>query len=174
MTEKLLICLSSGNGAVGSIIRKLTGSDVNHAFLAYVDPLFSGWSATQIDERGVVCVPAESVEHKELVCFEYNKDLLPYLPAIRKLIGSKYDFLGIFGFLCKLSVWRLFGKKILNPIHKKGELFCSELVTTFLKDAGVPWAVQLDPPSVSPGDLYKMLDKDESFVSIPVPWKDDD
>jgi hypothetical protein len=168
---KVLVCLSAGNGVVGTLIRKLTQSEVNHAFLAYPDTEWGGWWAAQIDQRGVILVPAESVECKTLVCYEYNRDISYALPKTRQLIGSKYDFLGIFGFLCKLSVWRLFHKKILNPIQNKGELFCSEMVTTFLKAADISWAQRLDPASTSPGDLYNFLENDSRFQTIPVPWK---
>jgi len=167
---RVVICLSAGHGVVGKAIRKLTQSDVNHAFLAYPDSEWTGFWAMEVDQRGIILVPAETIEYEKLVCFEYNKDISFALPKVRAIVGSKYDFLGILGFLCKLSVWRLFKKKILNPIHKKGELFCSEAVTTFLKEAEIPWTAHLDPASTSPGDLYTLLDNDSNFESIPIPW----
>lgn len=167
---RVLICLSAGNGSIGTIIRKLTQSEVNHAFLSYWDEDWKCWQAVQIDQRGIIIIPADKVECKSVVCYEHNKDISYALPKVKNLIGSKYDFMGIFGFICKLAIWRLFKKKILNPIHKNGELFCSEMVTTFLKEADISWAAHLDPASTSPGDLYTKIDNDSSFQTIPTPW----
>lgn len=167
---QVLICLSAGNGRLGSLVRKLTNSDVNHSFLAYWDDDWQCWLTVQIDQRGVIIIPADKVEYEDVVCYEYNKDISYALPKVKNLIGSKYGLLGVFGFIFKLFVWRLFKKKILNPIHRDGELFCSEMVTTFLKEADIPWAAHLDPASMSPGDLYDKIDNDSSFQTIPTPW----
>lgn len=166
----LYICLTAGTGLIGKAIRKLTQSDVNHAFIAYKDPVWECWNATQIDQRGIIIVPAKTVEYQDIICFEHKDDLTFALPRIGEIVGSKYDYLGIFGFMCKLTYWRLFHKNIPNPVHKKGELFCSEAVTTFLQAAGIPWAMSMDPASTSPGDLLKKLDNDTTFETRPVPW----
>ena len=74
-------------------------------------------------------------------------------------MGDSYDYLGIAGQLIKLIAWRWLHLKMINPLHKTGELFCSEFVTTFLQQ--VPdmysWVHLLNPINVAPGgSLYDL------------------
>jgi len=154
MASRVLVCLSASDTWYGKMIRKVTGSPVNHAFIAYESGRWGGWNAVQIDQRGVVGVPIESVKYDYLECYEFkNIDLNTAFVPSRTLVGDAYDWLGILGFLLKILVWRVLGKRIFNPLHKKGDLFCSEFVVTFLQKAHAvySWVLDLDPDSVAPG-----------------------
>ncbi len=149
-----MVCLSASNTWYGSCIRWITKSKVNHSFIAYQDDLWGSWSAVQIDKRGVVRVPVESVKYTYLECYEFTRlDLTTAMDSARRLVGDSYDWSGIFGFVLKIIAWRLLGRRILNPLHKKGELFCSEFVVTFLQyvDGMYDWIKVLAPDSVAPG-----------------------
>lgn len=161
------VCFSRGRAWYGRAIRWLTGSPVNHAFIAFRSTDFPNQRmAVQIDQRGVVVVPFDGVvKDDELVeCYApigYEDELALTAQvgdSARGLMGEAYDWLGIWGFLIKLMVWRFLGRRIFNPLHRRGELFCSEFVSTLLKRARrFVWARGLHPASVSPGALRKML-----------------
>lgn len=154
MSSRVLVCLSASNTWYGKMIRKVTGSTVNHAFIAYESALWGGWNAVQIDQRGVVGVPVQNVKYDYVECYEFKDvDLNTAFPKSRDLVGDSYDWLGIVGFLLKIIVWRLFGKRLFNPLHRTGDLFCSEFVVSFLQRASTvyKWVLDLDPDSVAPG-----------------------
>ncbi len=154
------VCLSASDTWYGKAIRKLTGSNVNHAFFAYYSDIHVGWQALQIDERGVVEVAAESLKHSYIECYEFREfNLTKGIPEVRKMLGASYDFLGIVGILFKLVVWRLLGRRILSPLHKKGDLFCSEFVTTLIQRVPGMYGIFkcLNPAAVAPGgDVGKL------------------
>ncbi len=150
----VLICLTAGSEFYSKVIRKLTHSDVNHAFVAYKSREWGGWWAVQTDERGSVKVPVENVKYEYIECYEFPElDLKSAMPRMRDVVGDKYDWEGIGGFMIKLAAWRLFNRKIVNPLHQTGDLFCSEMVTTFLQRADdmYGWAMKLNPAGVAPG-----------------------
>lgn len=157
---KTVVCLAASNSWYGKVIRWITRSNVNHAFVAYYSDVHGGWQALQTDKRGLVEVPVESLHYYVMDCYELPVlDLLTGLPKCRNLIGDAYDILGIFGFLLKIIVWRLIGRHLLKPLHRKGELFCSEFVVGYLQrvDDMYSWAMSLDPSSVAPGGTAQDL-----------------
>jgi len=156
---RALVCLTAGRGIFARAIRFLTKSDVNHAFIAYKSDDWGGWWAVQIDERGVVKIPVEQIKHKYIECYDMGMSLKPAFKMDRSLYGERYDWLGILGFLFKLVVWRSLGKVIGNPLHRKGELFCSEYVTAFLQLVpGMYDSINaLKPSQVAPGGSPRFL-----------------
>jgi len=181
----VLVCLTAGEEFYSRAIRKLTKSNVNHAFIAYTSKEWGGWWAVQTDERGVVKIPAEKVECQYIECYDMGIPMEMAMSRTRMLYGESYDWEGIGGFLIKLLAWRLFQRKIVNPLHKDGELFCSEYVTTFLQcvDGMYPEIMDLNPSSVAPGgapeylgtpSLQWELQKNEKIYLVECPWGDPD
>jgi len=157
---KTVVCLSASDTWYGKLIRKVTRSNVNHAFIAYYSDLHGGWQALQTDERGLVEIPVESLKYSYKECYEFPMlNLLQVLPHCRNLIGDKYDWLGILGFLIKVIFWKYLGRKIVNPLHKKGELFCSEFVVLYLQkvEGMATWMKSVNPSGVAPGGNEHML-----------------
>lgn len=169
--ERILVVVSASNGALGKIIRKLTGSPVNHCFLLYESAMWKGWWAAQIGLEGVQKLPAEKVKGKYSMCecYSYRGDLTPGVQKCRKMVGERYDFLGILGFLIKLLVWRLTGRRIKNPLHGKHEEFCSEFVASVLKEARIRDFLDCDPASLSPGDVRDKILSYELFQRVEWP-----
>ncbi|RLC78977.1 MAG: hypothetical protein DRJ03_24350 [Chloroflexi bacterium] len=160
MTANALVCLTASSEWYGKAIRRITHSNVNHAFIAYDSPLHGGWQALQTDERGLVEVPVENVKHNYIECYSFSDlDILTALPLCRDLVGDSYDWIGIAGFLLKIKVWRMTGKKIVNPLHAAGELFCSEFSATFLQrvEGMYDWMRVVDPSGIAPGGTRKYL-----------------
>lgn len=160
VSQNIVICLASSNSWYGRAIRRITQSNVNHAFVAYYSHVHKGWQALQTDERGLVEVPVNSLKYEYKECYEFpDLNLLIAIPKCRHLIGDAYDFLGILGFLLKIFVWRLVGRRIVNPLHKKGELFCSEFVVLYLQrvQGMFEWVMKVKPSGVAPGGNSKDL-----------------
>lgn len=160
MKSEVLVCLSASKEWYGDAIRKATHSNVNHAFLAYTSREWGGWWGVQTDSRGVVKIPAERIEYNYVECYDFFRlDLSTGMPRVRHLVGDKYDWDGIVGFLIKLYAWRVMGRRIVNPLHKTGELFCSEFVTTYLQRVTGMYEEfkNLDPSSVAPGGSPQFL-----------------
>lgn len=158
----------------GKLIRRLTRSRFNHSFIIFYDPALHCKVAVQVDGNGVHIIPVERLlaeeKYTEIELFEYDADELEvYLPCLAKHVGASYDWKGIWGFLIKLLHWKLFRRSIPNPTENKGELFCSEMVAYFARTAGIPWFNSLDPASVDPKTLYKIMCRDSSkFRSVPI------
>ena len=181
--SNVIVCLSAGEEFYSKAIRKLTHANVNHAFLAYTSQEWGGWWAVQIDERGVVKVPVENVKHCYLECYDFPQfDLSTAMPRVRELIGDRYDWAGIAGFLFKLYAWRALGRRVVNPLHKSGELFCSEFVTKYLQrvDGMYDAFTMLDASSVAPGgspfylgtpSLQWELQRHDGVKQIDCPWR---
>ena len=155
----ILVCLTASQEWYGKAIRTLTHSNVNHAFIAYTSEEWGGWWSVQIDQRGVVKIPAEKVEYEYIECYDMGIPLETAMPRTRQLYGEKYDWAGIAGFLIKLAAWRFLQRNIVNPLHRRGELFCSEFVTTFLQqvDGMYERIMVLNPSSVAPGGSPKYI-----------------
>lgn len=179
-----IICLTAGREFYSKMIRVMTHSNVNHAFVAYKDELWGGWTAVQTDLRGVVKVPAESVECNHIECYEFPMlDLKTSMPRVRDLVGDHYDWEGIGGFLIKLWAWRIFGRRIVNPLHETGDLFCSEMCATFLQnvDGMYDWMLALNPAGVAPGGSpaylgtpslqWEFKNRPEDVRRVAVPWE---
>ena len=161
---KTLLCLSASSEFYGRWIRRITRSPVNHAFIMFQHPDFSGdrWWAVQVAEQGVVMEPAEKVVHGPtltlLECYEYQDgSLWPGVQANFDAMGDKYDWAGIFGFLIMIEAKRLFGIKIPNLYHGTGRYFCSEYCASVLKRSNIHWAKCLDPSTISPANLREMI-----------------
>jgi hypothetical protein len=178
ISQRVLLCFTAGRGPFAWAIRRLTGSDVNHAFVAWESAELGGWvTIPQADERGCVAVAAESVPHTRIECYEApSYTLARGLPAMRRILGLGYDWRGIVGFLARLLAWRLLRRRIRNPWQDDDRFFCSEAVTTFLAAAGVPWARAgrslLFAASTHPGELRDAVREDDQFRRVaPPPWE---
>lgn len=175
-SEGILVAVSASNNLLGRIIRFLTDSSVNHAFIMYESRLWGGWWAAQIDERGVRKLPAKVVlpTYEKVFLYRYvvagplqgASALSAGLQACRYMVGWKYDWLGIVGFIFKLMIWRLLGRRVFNPLHGRNREFCSEFVANVLKKAQVPNFSKVDPASISPGDVLELIKADPHFRRV--------
>ncbi len=178
-SPRVVVCFTAGAGPFARAIRWLTGSDVNHAFVAWESAELGGWvTIPQADERGCVAVAAESVEYQRIECYDApGLDLARGLPAMRRVLGLGYDWLGILGFLARLVLWRVLGRLIRNPWQRDDRFFCSEATVTFLAAAGVPWARAdrgvLFAASTHPAELRDVVRGDPAFRRLEwLPWKE--
>lgn len=83
------------------------------------------------------------------------------------LLGSKYDYVGLLGYLLVVFWWRWFGRKIKNPIVSPTGLVCSELLVHLSHDGSIipEWA-EMDPERTTPQDLLAACEAGSSFERI--------
>lgn len=173
--KRVFFAVSASDTWYGRLIRKLTRSRFNHSFLIFFDPALHCRVAVQVDGKGTRIIPLDRLlaeeNYTEVELFEYaGYDLTPYLPCLSKYVGADYDALGVFGYLIKLAHWRVFRRHIPNPTENRGELFCSEMVAYFARNAGIPWFNSLQPSSTDPKMLYKIMCRSVSgFRSVMLP-----
>lgn len=170
--SRILIVLARSKGLLGKLIRWFTKSEVNHAYIIFYSAEWNDFMAIEIDERGIVIVPAFKEEHKYCYSEEYelknaDKDkIITALVAERGLIGAKYDWLGLISFGFRMLVWRLTGTKdFMHPVHSKTRLFCSEYVANVINDI-VDEKPFSDPANVSPADLREWLINSDLFHKV--------
>lgn len=159
---KVYVGLSANKSLFGRIIRWLTRSEANHAFL-----LLSGskQEAVQIDSKGVRFTEAapllKNKKKVEIYQYEPNKEIQKGFYLTLDYIGSEYDYLGIFGFLIKLIFSRLLMWDVNSLVHRKGEYFCSEYVATVISASGISLKGEpVTPENTSPGTLRRLIRKE--------------
>lgn len=166
----ITVCFSASEEWYGKAIRSITKSTVNHAFLEFGSNDWQTTQAIQIDQRGIVQLPANKVKYKSVRRFRPKRNgdekLARGLKNCNGMVGRKYDWLGIFGFLVKLVIWYIFFKKIGNPWHKANQMFCSEFVTTVLQKSGFREVAHLNPADVHPGFLMLLLERSDDWEEV--------
>lgn len=150
---------------VSWVVRKFTGSSVSHTWTMYFDDDLGIYVVLEAHELGFRIVPFERFEkYNKIVTLidpvwpfhdlqNQNKDGLFFLA---KLLGSMYDFPGLFG-----SAFVVLGKwlrlKWHNPFKGPRLMFCSEANTRALQVIKYPGADSLIPDDTSPQDLMEFL-----------------
>jgi len=166
---KVLVCASAGAGIFGWFIRKVTRSFVNHVFILYESEFWGGWFAIEIAEKGPVPIPAYKALKgcDKLYVFEPKYDLREGIIKNKNRINVGYDWLGIIGFfLAYIRSW-FTGEVVKNKLHSSGRDFCSEYVSSVIRDSSGSNSNNLIPESTSPKDLELMLSmKDNLYKSI--------
>ncbi len=131
-----------------------TRSRTSHAFL--LASVEGKERVIQADWNGVVVMSWDQ--------YQAQNNIVTLVPCAIKasdaldMANTPYDYSGFLG-----MVWVQFGRWIKrrwkNPIGSSKNLFCSEMVTLLLQDAGHPGVDQLDAGSTSPEDLLKFLEQ---------------
>ncbi len=152
---RTFLCVSRGAGLFGWLIRKVTGADVNHAFIMYKSQYWGGWFAVDIREDGPYPVPAKKAfkQCSFVEMYEPAYDLREGILQNQNSIGKGYDWLGILGAFLAFVRSKVTGRRVRNTLHSSGRNFCSEYVANCEKKSSGSDAQQLDPASTYPGDL---------------------
>ena len=144
---------------------------MSHVFFEFSSNDWDAKQAIEIDNRGIIQIPAEQVEYKKIRRFipREHEDELALAKALSRahnMVGRRYDWWGIFGFLIKLVLWHVFLKTIKNPWNKPNKYFCSEYAITVLQSSGFKETKYLTPNDTHPGQLIEALDKSYNWVEV--------
>jgi hypothetical protein len=158
------VCITRGKGWLAALERKILKSEYNHAFILYYSTEWQDWWAMEIDERGIVPVPAQPIlkKQKKIRHFKCKKDLYKGLFRMKNAIGFGYDWKGIISGLTVLLLRRI-GLNITKTVHSQERMFCSEYVTHVIEASGVPLNIGLLPHQTSPKDLLAFLESSPEF-----------
>lgn len=151
----ITIGFSTTDKLISRIIRWATNSPVSHTFVLF-------------DVYGIPMVLEAAFEETRLKPYAYftngnnivaTFDVVCSDEAIKMLLlnlSTPYDFGGLFGFFF-VQVGRFLRQKWHNPWDNRQALFCSELITGWLKAQNYPGSEELEPKSTSPNDLLILL-----------------
>jgi hypothetical protein len=157
VTEPTRIGFSTTDALVSRIIRKLTGSQVSHAFLVYRDVDFEREMVMEAVGAGFRIVPLDKFrKHNRVVAIVTPRHSLERgLRAAVEWLGESYDTAGLLGmalYLARRALQR--GRRRLrNPLASQRALFCSEAVALACRESAYP-GFDRDPETTSPQDLY--------------------
>lgn len=156
--ESISVGFSSGRGPVPWLIRRLTSSRVSHTFFLFRDPVFDADMVLEAVATGFHLVPYErwKVGHAIVAEVPIHKDLRRGMRHIASLIGTHYDYAGLFGALVVLA-GRWLKHKWHNPFRSRRSMFCSEAIVRVLAASSYPGASALDPEDTTPQDLLDFL-----------------
>lgn len=156
--NKVYVAFSGGTGLLCWLIKKFTGSDVNHAFLVYWDQEFGGWLQLGADAGGWMESPAEDrggCTVVRLYAPPAGVDLKVGLKDLRVVLGAGYDVGGLVGMMWVLLMRKL-GRQVQNPLQSNRRFFCSEIVDLVCARSG--WELELGPAgAVDPGQEEKAV-----------------
>ena len=162
----------SASKGLGDLIRKFTGGDVNHAFIMYFDPVLEVDVTFGANSNGFTMVPLSDFPD-EIIRY-YVPLANPLVWGFRKnvhWINKPYDVAGLIGMSVVEFERHILRMMASNPFLNTHKLFCSEIVTKMLRDAGYsllvdkmagtidPWT--LDRALFARPDLYRREDQKE-------------
>jgi len=168
MSNRVLIVLARSKSWYAPLIRAITDTWFNHAFIVYQDEGFEDWVALDVLKDGPEVLPIERAmkRYQRIECWEYDGDLWEGVKKSKEDIGCGYDWLGLFTALFKLLLFKLLRIKLLRPVHWASKYMCFEWVLTIMKRAGVQGGENLDPAVVPPAQFCDFLERHEDFFQV--------
>ena len=144
------IVFTASNTFVGRAIRWLTKGTVSHAALDYHNNMFGTSWTMEATGRGAWTIPTINAHNNVTRRFRCRFDTISALQQLTVVLSAPYDYEGVF-FLGIIKLWwKLFRRKMKKFWHRTSTMFCSELVATFLQNAGFcgSWDVELVDPQM--------------------------
>lgn len=96
---------------------------------------------------GVILTPRQKYERSNLILNEYKlrSDVSDALAHAYSHLNDAYDYAGIFGFAWIIICWRIFRRRIRNPVASAKAMWCSEFVLHLNHAGAIPEWQGLDP-----------------------------
>lgn len=149
------IGFSTTDKLLSRIIRWFTRSSVSHTWL-----LFEMEGIPMVLEatfEGVRLIPYETFQKKvtvvDVVPLPYSMDSVKFLLMD---LGLSYDVGGLLGNFF-VQIGRMLKMRWRNPWNNSKAMFCSELLSGWLKLQGYPGTEDMVPAEVSPEDLLDLV-----------------
>lgn len=164
--ETMTLVFMTGKGPLSWVIRKFTKSTTSHVGVGTV--LHGLPVLIHADIGGVQVAPRAKFLKRELVVAEFKwlDDPKEELERACKLLGEKYDYVGLFGFALVIAA-RWIGKRIKNPLASPRAFVCSELVRQIDPNGDVvsEWK-ELDPEKTQPAELLEICFLSPKFEKL--------
>jgi hypothetical protein len=147
------------------LVRKITKSEVSHAWVQFFDPLFNRDMVFEAMELEFRCIPLEHFEmsNKIVQRIPVDVDFTTGARYLANKLGNTYDYGGLLGMgwveLCRWLKHRLrwWHFKITNPLHWANDDFCSAAVINSLLVCNSRMVEGMIPDTVSPQELRDAL-----------------
>ena len=159
MAVNVKIGFSSGSRLSSRIIKFFTRSHISHAFLIIEDSFLGSDMVMEATPGGfrLITLSQFARTHDIVAVFDIPHSLEKGVRKSASWLGRKYDYLGVFGTAFVL-LGRWMKLKWANPFNTKA-IYCSEAIVYILQVSNYPGALELDPASTTPADLYSFLKK---------------
>jgi hypothetical protein len=143
---------------VSWLIRKITKSQVSHAWMLYRDDDFDLDMVMEAHELGFRLLPYDKfLKHNRVVeLVAADCDLAPGLRMLAHSLGDSYDYGGLLG-MSFVLIGRWFKRKWRNPFSSPRLRFCSEALVQALQASGSGKAEDLIPEGTSPQMLMEAM-----------------
>lgn len=135
---KVRIGFSRTNAFLSRTIRWFTRSNISHSYIKFYDDFLGVSLIIHADFPGVVIIPESKFKINNIPIEEYEIDDNRLGDSIRKnmrLIGKKYDFLNLFGWLPVIVFKSWFKRKIKNPLDDPKRLICVDFCLHIINEA---------------------------------------
>jgi hypothetical protein len=150
---------------VSWLIRKVTKSQVSHAWVVYHSDLFDLEMVMEAHELGFRSLTLEhfKAKNKIVLLHPIDVDVTPGLRLLAVHLGDTYDYAGLFGMGIVLIQQRLRGffkkwkKRFKNPWQSANKYFCSEAVVTMLQASNSRMVEDVMAENTSPQMLMDIL-----------------
>jgi hypothetical protein len=150
---------------VSWLVRKLTNSQVSHAWVVYQSELFDRQMVMEAHELGFRTITYDHFKSKNKVVMvvPVDVDVTPGLRMLSEHLGEMYDYSGLFGmsfvligqwFKRTFKKWR---RRIRNPWANAKRMFCSESVVALLQASNSRMVEDVVAENTSPQMLMDIL-----------------
>ncbi len=157
MIEPTRIGFSTTDALLSRLVRRLTRSEVSHAFLVYRDVDFDRVMVMEAVGAGFRIVPLDKfAQHNRIVEIVAPRHAIDEgLEAAVDWLGESYDAKGLvgMGLLLLFRGLRRGTRRLRNVIASPRALFCSEAVARACRACAYP-GFDRDPETTTPQDLY--------------------
>ncbi len=170
MIEPTRIGFSTTDALLSRLIRRLTRSEVSHAFLVYRDVDFDRVMVMEAVGAGFRVVPFDKFEqHNRIVEIVTPRHPIDEgLKAAVDWLGEAYDTSGLIGMglLLLFRGLRRRTRRLRNLIASPRALFCSEAVARACRACAYP-GFDREPETTTPQDLYAFFQAEARAAGAP-------
>lgn len=150
------------------LIRWFTRGRASHVLIGVT--LFGREVFMHANVGGIQVTPRERFLYKNQVVAEFEtRQEIPsdLLRMAAGHLGESYDYVGLFGFIWPMMLWRWLHLKVKNPLANARGMVCSEFVARVDTDGLViPEFRGLDPEDTTPEDLLVLCELEKSFKRL--------
>lgn len=149
-----VIFSTSKKNIFSALIRLMTKSKVSHCAIGvdlYNIPIVihAGVGGVHVSTRKKFLKDSNIVYE-----FKVVPDISDNVRQAISMVGEKYDYVGLLGFIPVL-MFRWFGRKVKNPFASASAVICSEFILAVDKDKKINEWSNLDPEASTPDDVLK-------------------